>query len=76
MSVIKCSETRCTLREKCQRFNQEGSWKPAMPFFPGGEMPEKWETYTGPLAGCPDFWPNGSGPDWFLNEQNKTPSEV
>jgi hypothetical protein len=67
-----CSETRCTLREKCQRFNEAGDHKPIMPFFPGGEKPDDWESYIGPLAGCPDYWPIGTGPEWFLNEIKKT----
>jgi len=71
--VINCSETRCTLREKCQRYASDGNHKPTLPFFPGGDMPENWETYTGPLAGCPDYWPVGTGTEFFLNHEIKTP---
>lgn len=71
---MRCAESRCTLLEKCQRYDTEGTHKPTLPFFPGGDMPDDWEAYNGPLSGCPDFWPADTGFEHFLNSNSKTPT--
>jgi hypothetical protein len=74
--MIECNEVRCNLKDSCQRFKEGGIWLPSMPFFPGGEMPENWDEYMGALNGCPDYWPFGTGHEWFENNQKKTPNKI
>jgi hypothetical protein len=30
----------------------------------------------GALNGCPDYWPFGTGHEWFENNQKKTPNKI
>lgn len=66
----KCNLTACTLKEKCQRFHPQGENTPILPFLVSLETPE------GPFNGCEDYWPVGTGVEFFLNDKKtKTPVE-
>lgn len=64
----KCSQGLCNLRGSCQRFDVEGGYVPIMPFLISMENVE------GPFNGCADYWPVGTGPEYFReNQEHKTP---
>ncbi len=67
--ISNCNQVRCAFREKCQRFNPEGSDTPILMFLPddvAGNTEDE-------LNGCVDFWPKGSGVEWFEKRFTKTP---
>ena len=68
MNLPQCNLTSCTLRDQCQRFHQDGSHSPILPFMPEGVIPEPNQPYTGPVNGCEDFWPTGTGVEYFSNK--------
>jgi hypothetical protein len=73
MNLPKCNLTTCTLRMQCQRYDAAGSHTPIMPFMPEGVVPEFGQPYTGPLNGCEDYWPVGTGTEFFEGKATKTP---
>jgi hypothetical protein len=73
MNLPKCNLTTCTLRNNCQRYDAAGSHTPIMPFMPEGVVPEPNKPYTGPLNGCEDYWPVGTGTEFFEGKATKTP---
>lgn len=71
-SLPKCKQTSCTLRSKCQRYDEAGNYLPIMPFLPEGATSlEDEEVQT--VNGCADYWPAGTGVEWFESEVIKTP---
>lgn len=64
----KCNLTTCTLQAECQRFHPCGEMRPIMPFL------TSMEKLDGPYNGCADFWPVGTGTEYFSEDlKTKTP---
>ena len=89
MNTPLCKQSRCTLWDKCQRYSVAGSIEPIMPFLPDGlfhspsidQNPEAVvarsefdaQNYIGAVNGCADYWPVGTGTEFFLENFKKTP---
>lgn len=71
--MAKCGETRCALREKCQRFAVDGTHRPSLPFLAEGET--NLENPEQQLQGCVDFWEAGTGTEYFEQSPIKTPTK-
>ena len=75
MKTPICIALGCNLAVSCQRWKDveepmEGrsTYVPLMPFLVSLENPD------GPFNGCADYWPVGTGPEYFMeNVERKTP---